>query len=61
MNVPYRSILLDEEINQIKEGINSGEIDKDVGNKILKNLSQSWAGDPYSQKVDTNLADSGAW
>lgn len=24
-------------------------------------MSQSWAGDPYSQKVDTNLADSGAW
>ena len=55
MNAPYRSILLDEEINQIKEGINSGEIDKDVGNNILKNLSQSWAGDPYSQQVNKNL------
>jgi len=61
MNRPYRSILSNEEIDMLKEKINSGEINKDDGEQILKNLSQSWAGDPYSQKVNTNLADSDVW
>ena len=61
MNAPYRSLLSETEINKINDLVASGHMNKTEGDEIIKNLGHSWAGDPYSQKVDTNLADSGVW
>ena len=57
MNAPYRSLFTNEEKKLLKEQIDKGEVPKWVG----ETLSHSWAGDPYSQKVDTNLANSDVW
>ena len=58
---PHESILSKNETEKIKDLVASGSMTKTEGAEIIKNLGHSWAGDPYSQKVDTNLADSDVW